>query len=167
LAVGSYVADFGGTGALKISPIWKAHWAIFASLLVVIVVSGQVVEHRHGSYPQLLADLRLLEETRGVQSAGIQDMTSWSDGEKKKILIVNIRWTGESSDESAFADQIAGIILQHDLTVKEGDMLRVNMIRGYNIGIATGQVSRAYQHSPAEWNALLFGTDIAPPQPNP
>jgi uncharacterized RDD family membrane protein YckC len=167
LAVGSYVADFGGTGALKISATWMAHWVIFPSLLVALVVGGQVVEHRVGPFPQLFADMRLLEETKGVQSAGVQDMTSSSNGERKRILIVNVRWAGESNDESAFADQIAEIILEHDPTVNQRDILRVNMIRGYNIGIATGQVLRPYEHSPAEWSNLLFGTDVPPTLINP
>lgn len=167
LAVGSYVVDSRGTGPLKISPIWKAHWVILPSLFVALFVSGQVAEQRLGPFPQLLADLRLLEETRGVQSAGIQDMTSLSHGESKKILIANIRWVGDSNDESAFADQMARIILKHNPTVKEHDMLRVNMIRGYNIGIASGAVTRSYEHSPSEWSELLFGTDVLPAPAKP
>jgi hypothetical protein len=134
--------------------------------LLVLVVGGQILERRWGSYPQMVADLRLLEDTKGVQSAGVQDMTSWNHGERKKSLIVNIRWTGESKDESAFADQVARIVLESDPTVKNRDILRVNMIRGYDLGIAHGQVSRAYEHSPGEWSSLLFGTDSAPAPAN-
>jgi uncharacterized RDD family membrane protein YckC len=161
LVAESYVADFGGTGPLRISPIWKAHW-IFVSSLLVLVVGGQILERRWSSYSQMVADLRLLEGVKGVQSAGVQHMTSWNHGEKKESLVVNIRWTGESSDESAFAAQIARIVLENDPTAKDRDTLRVNMIRGYNLGIANGQISRPYEHSPAEWSSLLFGTDSAP-----
>jgi uncharacterized RDD family membrane protein YckC len=161
LAVGSYVADFGGMGPLRISPIWKPHWAILASLLLVLVVGSQILVN-WGSFPQMVADVRLLEDTKGVQSAGVQDMTVWKDGEKKKTLVVNIRWTGTSNDESTMAEQIAKIVLENDPTVKDRDMLRVNLIRGYDIGIAEGHVSRGYEHSPVEWNSLLVGTDSAP-----
>jgi hypothetical protein len=32
------------------------------------------------------------------------------------------------------------------------------MIRGYDLGIAHAQVSHSFEHTPAEWNAHLFGT---------
>lgn len=95
----------------------------------------------------------------GVQVAGVQDLnwSNWNSGEKKKILVVNVYWTGKSLDEQAFADQVAKQILEHDSKVRDHDLLRVVMIRGYDIGIAHAQVSHPYEHTPDEWNVRLFG----------
>jgi hypothetical protein len=82
----------------------------------------------------LLEDVRLIEGLRGVQVAGAQGLnwSNWGNGEKKKILVINVYWTGKSADEESFADQVAKLILEHDLKVKEYDLLRVTIIRGYD-----------------------------------
>jgi hypothetical protein len=96
---------------------------------------------------------------RSVQAAGVQDLTwsSWGSGEKKTILVINVHWAGKSADEQAFADQVARQIIEHDSKVKEHDLLRVVMIRGYDLGIAHAQVAHPFEHTPAEWNVRLFG----------
>lgn len=162
LVVGSYIADADKNGPLKIEPIWKPHWVILSSLLVILFVGTGVLGDKlgtWGAFPQLLEDVRLVEEMKGVQVAGVQDLTSWSDNEKKKVLVVNIHWIGRSENEPAFADQVAKVILEHDSTAKQRDSLKVVMIRGYSLGIAHAQVSHYYQHTPVEWNARLELTD--------
>jgi len=166
LAIGSYVADADKSGPLQIEPIWKIHWVILGSLLLVLSLGTEILGKKlakSGSFPQLVEDVRLIERTEGVQVAGVQDLnwSNWGSGEKKTILVINVYWTGKSADEQAFADQVAKLIIEHDSKVKEHDLLRVIMIRGYDLGIAHAQVSHPYERTPAEWNARLFGTSPA------
>ena len=77
---------------------------------------------------------------------------------KKWILVINVYWKGQVGDEQAFADAVAKLMLERDANIKEYGLLRVVMLRGYDIGIAHAQVSHAYEHTPAGWNARLFGT---------
>jgi uncharacterized RDD family membrane protein YckC len=170
LAVGSYVADADKSGPLKTMPTWKAHWAILGSLLLVLGVGTGILGKKLGKwgpFPELLEDVRLIEELRGVQVAGAQDLnwTNWGNGEKKKILVINVYWTGKSADDESFADQVAKLILEHDSKVRDRDLLRVTIIRGYDIGIAHAQVSHPYEHTPAEWNARLVGSSAEVPPP--
>jgi uncharacterized RDD family membrane protein YckC len=185
LAVGSYVAVADKEGPLKIEPIWGTHWVILGSLLVVIFLSTGILGNelaRWGAFPQMLEDVRLVEDMEGVQAAGAQELNQNNFGsrEKKNILIINVYWVGKSAEKQtatgnfagdlkekwaskqAFADQIAKAIIGHDPTVNDHDSLKVVIIRGYNLGIAHAQVSYFYQHTPAEWNARLFGTSSAP-----
>ena len=162
LAAGTHVADTRKTGPLSIQPIWKTHWVILCSLLVLLVLGTGALGKKlakWGSFPQLLEDVRAVEGLEGVQSAGAQDMTNtnFGTGAKQKILVLNVIWTGQSTEESAFADQVARLILQRDPNVHEHDLLRVTMIRGYDLGIAHARVSRFYQHTPEEWNSRLVG----------
>jgi uncharacterized RDD family membrane protein YckC len=181
LAAGSYVADAYKDGALRIEPSWRFHWLILSALLLSLFVSTGILSDKLAQwrpFPQLLEDVRLVEGMEGVQAAGVQDMNSrnFSSGGKKTTLVINVYWAGKSAGNHPFtesltervtegwaekqpiADQAAKLIIGHDSTVKEHDSLKVVVIRGYNIGIAHAQISYTYEHTPAEWNARLFGT---------
>jgi uncharacterized RDD family membrane protein YckC len=168
LAAGSYVADADKDGALEIQPIWGVHWVILGSGLIALFLGTGVLGNKiaqWGPFPQLLEDVRLVEGMEGVQAAGVQDMNTSNSGsgERQKILVVNVHWAGRSADKQAFADQVAKLIIEHDPTVKEHDQLEITSIRGYFLGIAHAQASYYYQHTPAEWNARLFGAEKSPP----
>lgn len=160
LAVGSYVADAHVVGPLRPQPIWKAHWVILGSSLVLLVFGTGILGNKlakWGPFPQLLEDARLLEGLQGVQSAGVQDLTrtvSNSSG-RQKVLVLNVNWTGRRADEIAFADQVAQLILKHDSKVPQYDLLRVTVTRSYDLGIAYARVSRFYEHTPEEWKSSL------------
>ena len=163
LAAGSYVADADKMGPLKTQPIWRIHWAILASLLAIFSLATGILGNKlakWGSFPQMLQDVRLIEDMKGVQQAGVQDLTwnNWSGNERKKIFVVNVFWTGKSADEEAFANRVAKLILKSDPKVQEHDLLRITMIRGYDLGIAHAQVSHPFERTPADWNAYLLGT---------
>lgn len=189
LVAGTYVAVAGKDGALDIKPIWGGHWVILSSGLFALFLGTGVLGNKvaqWGPFPQLLEDVRLVEGMEGVQAAGVQDMTTSNSGSggRQKILVVNVNWAGKSADErsfadqwtgkltetwatkQAFADQVAKLIIEHDPTVKEHDQLKITVIRGYSLGIAHAQVSYYYEHTPAEWNARLFGVET-PSRTNP
>jgi uncharacterized RDD family membrane protein YckC len=171
LAVGSYVADADKIGPLKTVEIWKTHWIILGVLLVGIGAGAYLLGNKllgWGPFPELLADVRLAEDVPGVQAAQAQDLY-WSNlggGDKKRILVINVRWAGSPQDEGACADEIAKRVLEHDSDATHRDLLRVVMIRGYDLGIAHAQVAKSFEHTPADWNTRLFGTspsgDTAP-----
>jgi len=163
LAVGSYVVDSNKTGPLRKQPIWKAHWLILGSLIVALTLSGAFLGNKlekWGPFPELFEDIRLVEGMEGVQSAGAQDLNwvNWGSETKKKILVINVQWTGKSAEEEAVANQIAKLILEHDSNVANHDLLKVVMIRGYDLGIAHAQVSRSFEHTPSDWKSRLYGT---------
>jgi uncharacterized RDD family membrane protein YckC len=162
LAIGSYVADADKIGPLKTAEIWKPHWAILGVLLVGIGAGAYLLGNKlagWGPFPELLADVRLAEDVPGVQAAQVQDLhwSNWGSSDKKRILVISVRWTGRSEDEDAGADEIAKRILKLDPGVTERDFLRVVMIRGYDLGIAQAQITKSYEHTPADWNSRVFG----------
>lgn len=166
LAAGSYVADADKIGPLKTQAIWKIHWAILASLLVLLALATGILGNKlakSGAFVQMLQDVRLIEDMEGVQQAGVQDLTwsSWSGGERKKIFVINVFWIGKSADEEALANRVAKLILENDPKVQEHDLLSVRMIRGYDIGIAHAQVSHPFERTPADWKAHLLGISPA------
>jgi uncharacterized RDD family membrane protein YckC len=165
LAVGSYVADADKIGPLKTRAIWKIHWVILGMLLVVVSSAAWILGSKvakWGAFPQLLDDARLIENVEGVQQAGVEDSTNWNDGKKTNILVISISWAGKVADEEAFADRAAKRILQNDPKIEDHDLLRIVMIRGYDLGIAHARITHNFEHTPSAWKGRLFGT--SPPE---
>lgn len=171
LAAGSYVADADRVGPLKTQPIWKIHWIILTSLIVILSLATGILGNKltkRGAFPQMLQDVRMIEGMPGVRQAGVQDLTqsNFGGGANKRFFVANVYWTGKSTDEESFADQVAKLILQNDPNAQDHDLLRVVMIRGYDLGIASAQVSHPFEHTPAQWNTRLFdGPPTGSPSP--
>jgi uncharacterized RDD family membrane protein YckC len=163
LAVGTFVAQADLIAPPSRKSFWKPHLLVFALLVVVAYTGGWIVENKimgWAPFPQMLEDVRLLEQIEGVQSAQALDQRSHS-GEQtdfKRSLIITVHWVGESANRTAFANQVAKTILAHDSTVLNYDSLRVVVVRSYDIGIAKSHVKYYFEHSPSEWNSICCGT---------
>jgi uncharacterized RDD family membrane protein YckC len=160
LAAGSYVADADKSGALIVRPIWSGHWAVLCALVVIGLVGGKLLETKLmklADFPAMFADARVIENMDDVQSAGVSDLTwtSWSGGEKKRIYVVSVFWSGQQNQEEGFAKQVASRILVNNPHVADRDLLRIVIIRGYDLGIAHAQRSDPFEDSPAGWKAKL------------
>jgi uncharacterized RDD family membrane protein YckC len=163
LAAGTFVAQAHLIATPSKKPFWKPHLLIFASLIVVAYSGARIVEKKVMGWapiPQMLEDVRLLEQMEGVQSAQALDQTSHSAGQtnSKRSLVITIHWLGESSNRTAFANQVAKTILAHDATVLNYDSLRIVVVSGYDIGIAKSNAMYSFENSPSEWNSLCCGT---------
>jgi len=163
LAAGTFVAQAHLIAPPSKKPFWKPHWLIFVLLVVVAYVGAWIAEKRIMAWapvPQMLEDVRLLEQMEGVQSAEALDQRSHTGGQtnSKRSRVVTIDWVGESANRTVFANQVAKTILAHDSGVLNYDSLRVVVVRGYDIGIARSNVTFSFEHSPSEWNSLCCGT---------
>jgi uncharacterized RDD family membrane protein YckC len=160
LAAGSYVADADKSGPLAVHPIWRGHWAILGALVVAAAIGGPVLESKLtklADFPAMLSDARVVENMDHVQSASVSDLT-WtpsSGAEKKTIYVVNVFWSGQQDQQEAFAKQVASRILENDPHVADRDLLRIVIIRGYDLGIASAQRTNPFEDSPANWKAKL------------
>lgn len=162
LAAGSYVADADKSGPLAVLPIWKGHWVIGGTLVVVGVIAGKVLETKLtklANFPAMFADARIVESLNHVQSASVSDLTSTSSSgdQKKRIYVVTVFWSGTQNQEEKFVNQVASRILQNDPTVADRDILRIVIVRGYDLGIASAERSDPFEDSPAGWRAKLQG----------
>lgn len=177
LAVGTYVVSAERSTAVRFEPIWKGHLAIVSALLVVGIVAGRMFQSKMQklyNFPAMLADVQRIEAMEGVQAAGVRDLTvtNSSGGDKKRIYIVNVFWSGgkgeeqgfanrvelqirEHNEEKALADRVALQIMEHNPQVMDRNRLRVVIIRGYDLGIVHAQVSHPFEDEPAKWKAKL------------
>jgi uncharacterized RDD family membrane protein YckC len=161
LAVDSFVADAYPSGPLMPEPIWKTHWLILGAILLVIFVGGAILESRVrklNSFPELLADLEIVEGMRGVYAASVMESNAWGGRDSKKLMVVTVHWTGDADQQGVLSEELARTLLLNDPKIDQWDALRVVVVRGYNIGIANANVSQVFQHTPAEWRDLLDST---------
>jgi uncharacterized RDD family membrane protein YckC len=158
LSVGSYVSLAEASGPILPKPIWRGHWAMVATILLLCAGLSCFVAARlmhMGPFPRLLEDASLIEQINGVQQAGIYETTVYQGigGTSKTLKMqINIRWDGDHADEDAVAQQVAKSILQHDPTARNFDTLQITFIRGYDIGIASAQSSENISHTIAWWS---------------
>ena len=70
-------------------------------------------------------------------------------------LAVNAVMRRRPADYGVVAKQIASIVLDTYPKVFEKDSLVINVVYGYDIGLATAWRNRKTQHTPQDWKELL------------
>lgn len=160
LSVRSYVVMKEAEGPIVTRPFWKTHWAIIASLVALLGAVPSLIIPRllhRGTFPQMLTDATLVESIDGVQSARVRETSEFHFGDKAsgKFLTIDIQWTGEPGNEAGIADQVAKLILQNDHSIQDYSRLRIEITRGYDLGISSRWASRAFGYSPDEWRARV------------
>lgn len=158
LAVGSYVVEAGRSGRVRLNPVRRVHW-IVAAVIVILAAAAGIVAPRFArrQFPQLLEDARQVEQLPGVQSAGINRVTTYRSGAHDSSLVVTVRCVVADTDEQALANQVADSILTTDSGIDQYSVLRIVVVRGYDIGIAHGSFAQTYSDTPAGWKRQFFG----------
>lgn len=159
LIVGSFVVDSNRPGEVTTRPIWIGHWALLGVLVLTGCLGANLLQKKISKLadlPSMMADIGRIENIPDVQTAGVSDMrwSSWG-GSHKRIYVVTVRWRGSSGEAEKLANQVADTILQHDPNASSRDALQITIIRGYDLGIAHGQVSQTFEDSPGNWNLKL------------
>ena len=162
LALGTYVVEAGQTGPVASISIWKFHWVILGSLVIVLTLTATILERKIaglGVFPQLLQDVQLLENMNGVQRAGVQDLYQSNFGANvhERFLVITVFVGPGSANGPAFADEVAKTILSGDRTATQYDRLRIVITSGYDLGFASGWRSNSFVHTPTEWNERVAG----------
>lgn len=158
LAVDSFVADATQSGPLNPQPIWKTHWVILGGILAVSLVLGGILENNVRnleSFPELRADVDLVEEMPGVYAASARERHAGTPGNRMKSLVIAASWTGNPDDAELFADDVARTIFERDAQTDQWDTVRIVVTSGFNIGIGSYQTSKVFERTPAAWRERL------------
>jgi hypothetical protein len=84
LTVRSYVVMSESEGPIVSKAFWKTHWAIIATLIVLIgAVPSLIIPRllRKDTFAQMMADAKLVERIDGVQSAGMHETSVFHFGD--------------------------------------------------------------------------------------
>lgn len=160
LAVKSYVVEATEHGPVDTDPIWKGHLVIAGTLFIVLSVLPGILLSRlaaESSFPQMQEDIRVIAQLDGVQQVGASEEMShnFTNHEDKRTLVIKIRQIGAPPNQYVFADEVAKLVLQSDPTAKRYDQIRIEIVRGYELGIVNAQRTWRVSHSPIEWRERL------------
>jgi uncharacterized RDD family membrane protein YckC len=167
LSVKSFVAEASPSGALALRPIWVPHWFIAGALLAVVMAAATmlgVIVPDTEPFSQLVLDVRMAEQIKGVQSASAMRVSSRgnSGGWKLTSLAITIDCLCKEEDEGNIADDAARALLQGDPHFPQYPRVTIVVVRGYDIGIASSTQAQRFSNTPAGWSDRLRG---ASPQP--
>lgn len=163
LAVGSYVVNAAQGGTVHTKPIWKVHWAILPSALLLFALAAGVVQRKIENVPslrQMSKDALLIEEMNGVQQAHLSDFLTRGKGTigAEKVLNANVILADGISDQATFASDAAKLILQNDQYAQKYDEITIRTFQGYDIGIAQHWSRHVFTHTPSEWRERALGS---------
>lgn len=163
LAAGSYVVNAIQGGTVHTKPIWKVHWAILSSVLLLFAVAAGVIQRKFENVPSLRRmneDARLIQEMNGVQQAHLSHFLTRGKGTAgaEKVLNVNVVLAKGVPDQATFASHAAKLILQNDQYAQNYDEITIRTFQGYDMGIAQHWSRHAFTHTPAEWRERALGS---------
>lgn len=154
LVAGSVVVKVTSSRTAIQAPVALVHLGAFAAIVVVIVLGGLWLVQRVSAS----VDLKALERARtaiermpGVVAAGINDGTFTMNGRSSHVLTISVRVINWPGDEGAAASDIVAAATARCSTATMFDTIRVVLIRGFDIGIATANRQKILSKPPAEW----------------
>ena len=135
------------------TPLWRGHLVVVA-LAGALALSAPVVA-RHFADSGPFADLLPLqgELARQPHVVAAQVAHGWSrvDGRESHYLQSSLRLDAPLVEDGDFARQIAGRMAHGDPRVGNEDAIVVELLYGYDIGIASGWRSHRYAFRPDQW----------------
>lgn len=157
LAAGACVVHAGpGRVTLQVERIWRGH-AVVAGLLALAMAGGSVALYRHvprdGSVPALRAAERSMVGMPGVWRAGVQHQTFKADGKTVHLLLVSAVVDDGVPQPQLLAQRIALAALDDYPDAGQLDRVVVNLLSGYDIGIAHAFDATLYDHTPQQWRS--------------
>jgi uncharacterized RDD family membrane protein YckC len=173
LLVGSYVVPVGSEQGEK-RHVWRGHFLIVGIILLLAAIlpvvtsrlaQVQVFAEIMPAYEALLHE----PEVTGAQLFSGQNY-SWDakgGGRNASVVDATVRLNRSISDKNAEAEKFARIILQKYPGANSKDYLKIGLVEGYDIGIASAFVSQNFNYSLAEWRQRLDSSGAANAAPTP
>jgi len=157
LATGSFVIKAPTAGRPIHQRIWKAQWAIASACVVAGIVAALILVpmlKQVGPFPELLAIQQQVAASGNVHQVGVQSAVNWSNGQTSHYLVVTAIWKGRPADYQKAAADLAAVVLRTDPAAMQRDILQITIRSQFNLGLATGNLSRSFSHRPREWQQL-------------
>ena len=157
LLVGSYVVTAQSTGEVSASPIWRPHLLVCA-LFILSTSSLQFFVPdlaESESFSSFLRAYHAVTAEPGVINAKLnKDTLSSGRGKTTSVNLFAFLDAPDINNEQ-LARRLATIVLETDTSTMNVDAVRVTLVYGYDIGIASSWRSHNFSRTPAEWNAEI------------
>lgn len=158
LAVGTYVARVAHDGAVSVS-MWKPHLLITAGWLVLVMLGGVAATLLAQSLPPGMTEtIEAIDETGKVHTASCFIGKSWGTGGETTYVNVRAVLKRPATDEAALTQEMAEIVLAEFPEASKVDYVDITLVRGFDIGFASGWKSTGRYMPPAEWREASGGS---------
>lgn len=140
----------------------RVHAIVVATLLAASLLLPPIAVTWVAQSP-MIADLvpiqtslqQALGTSRVSVNRGTSAFTSTSGSETSDFLAVSVTLSHEMDDFEPTALRVASIVLEMDDHVSTYDRIVINVSYGFNILIASTNVTRSFSHSAGEWRELV------------
>ncbi len=160
LLAGTFVVASSVEGRILSSKPWRMHWAACTVLLLVSGVAPLVLGEMMASEPlaSMTSLYRAVVTEPSVVSATIargRGIVSSARNGRSEVAYLNLIAHVNTPDigNVEIARHLARLAIATDAAISAVDVVRVTLVYGYDIGIASSWRSQTYAHSPQEWSA--------------
>jgi len=166
---GTYVYRADATGMSTDLAVARVHYITYLLILVIVGIGNL-----YGQKLPLMSDLQVLDsvykEVRGLDGAyeAAVNLNRFKNGNQEtKSLKVTIYASNKPMQNDTMWDNAARIVLEKYPEVYSLQRIDVNIMHGYNIGIASGWTNRIVVNSPVEWKEKLHILQLPNEKPLP
>jgi uncharacterized RDD family membrane protein YckC len=153
LAVGSYVERFDRAAQpVPFPSMWSGHIVVVA-VLAVIALSAPAVASRFAqttTFAGILPLYQTLSTQPHVMTAQVVRGWTSMNGNTSHSLQSSLRLDAPLTEDVAMAKRIAQLMAKGDPDIATEDAVVVNLVYGYDMGIASGWKKHGYSFKPGE-----------------
>ncbi|MEW9798500.1 RDD family protein [Alteromonas sp. CYL-A6] len=161
---GTYVVNVG-TQPVTLQAVWKPHFAVVGALLVAslfapALIMNMVPSSAIGSLDQLSATQQRVNQFTAIRYSGVTDgsttVSSVSNGTNTThyIRVEAYPYNKQDVQNQTLAERIALMVFDSVDAAVERDVILVQLIHGYDIGIASSWVSHQFSFSPTQLSQI-------------
>jgi uncharacterized RDD family membrane protein YckC len=157
-AAGTVVVRAEPHAVPEFSPVWRGHYYILTITMVGRGVTGAIFIpslRQNAPFAEMLMVQQTLQHQADIHAVGVQDGVTKGSGQTTHWFAVNVIVSDPYVDFDETADRFATLVLTQQSLVDERDLLVVNVICGYDIGIASRWQNRRFSYSPNQWRSKL------------
>ena len=161
LVLGTFVVKTERVADASKPKIWPGHYVVVAFILIASICVPFLSRSLLATAPfkellPLQSSLMNLADVRYASVFAGKSFFSDSKGTRwVSTVSVAIQVNKRIDDYDAFANRIAKAVFENYPEATQRDQLILNIIYGYDIGIAQSSFSRGYNFSPTEWQQRI------------
>lgn len=160
LVVGTYVVN-ASAEKREVGKVWNVHVAVVVILFIASAIAPAFTAQLHQSEPfkGMLAVQSALSNDPDVAyatvSSGSSTFSSPNEGPEKVTYVSGqVFLKTKSVADTGLARRLAAVVVENDPEALKKDTIQINMIYGYDIGIAASWSSHAHNFNPLEFQGL-------------
>jgi uncharacterized RDD family membrane protein YckC len=152
IAVGSYVVRSDSSGPVAARPVWAGHLVVVLALCIgalsVPMLGNRLLQE--AAIAELLPAQATIAGLPGVQGATLGIVrSSAAGGVTTNQVAARLRLAAPGDNNIAFAEQVARTVLAEYPRAAGKDRISVELVYGYDIGIASSWTYAKYAFEPA------------------